>query len=31
VHSFMSQVDPVNGVGVEVFVLDPANGPAPAA
>jgi uncharacterized protein YbcI len=24
VHSFMSQVDPVNGLGVEVFVLVPA-------
>ena len=23
VHSFMSQVDPVNGLGVEVFVLEP--------
>jgi uncharacterized protein YbcI len=23
VHSFMSQVDPVRGVGVEVFVLEP--------
>ena len=31
VHSFMSQVDPANGVGVEVFVLDPADGRAPAA
>jgi uncharacterized protein YbcI len=28
VHSFMSQVDPVNGLGVEVFVLD-ADGSAP--
>jgi uncharacterized protein YbcI len=23
VHSFMSQIDPVKGVGVEVFVLEP--------
>jgi uncharacterized protein YbcI len=23
VHSFLSQVDPANGVGVEVFVLEP--------
>jgi uncharacterized protein YbcI len=38
VHSFMSQVDPVRGVGVEVFVLEPEpveesvedNGPAAA-
>jgi uncharacterized protein YbcI len=29
VHSFMSQVDPVNGLGVEVFVLEPADGGAP--
>ena len=29
VHSFMSQVDPVNGLGVEVFVLEPLDG-APA-
>lgn len=29
VHSFMSQVDPVNGLGVEVFVLEPVEG-APA-
>jgi uncharacterized protein YbcI len=28
VHSFMSQVDPVNGLGVEVFVLEPADGAA---
>lgn len=26
VASFMSQVDPLNGVGVEVFVLEPAAG-----
>jgi uncharacterized protein YbcI len=26
VQSFMSQVDPVNGLGVEVFVLEPADG-----
>jgi uncharacterized protein YbcI len=26
VHSFMSQVDPANGVGVEVFVLEPEPG-----
>jgi uncharacterized protein YbcI len=24
VHSFMSQVDPARGIGVEVFVLEPA-------
>jgi uncharacterized protein YbcI len=29
VHSFMSQVDPVGGMGVEVFVLEPADGGAP--
>jgi uncharacterized protein YbcI len=29
VHSFMSQVDPVNGLGVEVFVLEPLDGGAP--
>ena len=29
VHSFMSQVDPVNGLGVEVFVLEPLDGAAP--
>jgi uncharacterized protein YbcI len=28
VHSFLSQVDPVNGLGVEVFVLEPADGAA---
>jgi uncharacterized protein YbcI len=28
VHSFMSQVDPVNGLGVEVFVLEPVDGGA---
>jgi|SRR5215216_1042787 len=26
VHSFMSQVDPANGLGVEVFVLEPPAG-----
>ena len=26
VHSFMSQVDPANGLGVEVFVLEPPEG-----
>jgi len=26
VHSFMSQVDPANGLGVEVFVLEPVDG-----
>jgi uncharacterized protein YbcI len=26
VHSFMSQVDPMNGLGVEVFVLEPLEG-----
>jgi uncharacterized protein YbcI len=26
VHSFMSQVDPENGLGVEVFVLEPLDG-----
>jgi uncharacterized protein YbcI len=30
VHSFMSQVDPANGLGVEVFVLEPLDG-GPAA
>jgi uncharacterized protein YbcI len=30
VQSFMSQVDPVNGLGVEVFVLEPLEG-QPAA
>jgi uncharacterized protein YbcI len=30
VHSFMSQVDPRRGVGVEVFVLEPVDG-APEA
>ena len=30
VHSFMSQVDPANGLGVEVFVLEPAAGGADA-
>ena len=29
VHSFMSQIDPVNGLGVEVFVLEPADGGPP--
>ena len=28
VHSFMSQVDPHNGLGVEVFVLEPLDGDA---
>jgi uncharacterized protein YbcI len=28
VHSFMSQVDPANGLGVEVFVLEPLDGRA---
>jgi uncharacterized protein YbcI len=32
VHSFMSQVDPANGLGVEVFVLEAdGGGDAPAA
>jgi uncharacterized protein YbcI len=31
VHSFMSQVDPANGLGVEVFVLEPVDGAAPDA
>jgi len=26
VHSFMSQIDPHNGLGVEVFVLEPLEG-----
>ena len=30
VLSFMSQVDPSNGLGVEVFVLEPLNGEPPA-
>ena len=30
VLSFMSQVDPRNGLGVEVFVLEPLNGEPPA-
>jgi uncharacterized protein YbcI len=29
VQSFMSQVDPVNGLGVEIFVLEPADGVPP--
>ena len=29
VESFMSQVDPANGLGVEVFVLEPMDGSAP--
>ncbi len=29
VHSFMSQVDPVGGLGVEVFVLEPLDGGGP--
>ncbi len=28
VHSFMSQVDPAGGLGVEVFVLEPVDGGA---
>jgi uncharacterized protein YbcI len=28
VHSFMSQVDPANGLGVEVFLLEPPEGGA---
>ena len=28
VHSFMSQIDPHNGLGVEVFVLEPLDGDA---
>jgi uncharacterized protein YbcI len=31
VHSFMSQVDPANGLGVEVFVLEPLEGGGPDA
>ena len=31
VHSFMSQVDPANGLGVEVFVLEPLDGGPPDA
>jgi hypothetical protein len=26
VHSFMSQIDPIRGLSVEVFVLEPADG-----
>jgi uncharacterized protein YbcI len=29
VESFMSQIDPENGLGVEVFVLEPLDGTAP--
>ena len=29
VHSFMSQIDPVGGLGVETFVLEPVDGDAP--
>jgi uncharacterized protein YbcI len=29
VHSFMSQVDPQTGLGVEVFVLEPLDGAPP--
>jgi uncharacterized protein YbcI len=29
VYSFLSQIDPVNGLGVEVFVLEPADGSPP--
>jgi uncharacterized protein YbcI len=31
VHSFLSQIDPVKGVGVEVFVLEPLAGGETAA
>jgi uncharacterized protein YbcI len=31
VHSFMSQVDPINGLGVEIFVLEPLDGGGPEA
>jgi uncharacterized protein YbcI len=31
VHSFMSQVDPQTGLGVEVFVLEPLDGAPPDA
>jgi uncharacterized protein YbcI len=31
VHSLLSQIDPVNGVGVEVFVLEPLPDADPAA
>jgi hypothetical protein len=31
VHSFMSQIDPASGLGVEVFVLEPAVESAPDA
>jgi uncharacterized protein YbcI len=31
VHSFMSQVDPQTGLGVEVFVLEPLDGAPPEA
>lgn len=31
VQSFLSQVDPANGLGVEVFVLEPVDGGAPGA
>jgi uncharacterized protein YbcI len=31
VHAFMSQTDPATGLGVEVFVLEPADGSAPNA
>jgi uncharacterized protein YbcI len=30
VQSFLSHVDPVSGLGVEVFLLEPADGGAPA-
>jgi uncharacterized protein YbcI len=29
VQSFLSQVDPASGLGIEVFVLEPVNGGAP--
>src|SRR5215216_7963685 len=31
VHSFMSQVDPVRGLGVEVFLLEPCDDGSPPA
>jgi uncharacterized protein YbcI len=31
VQSFLSQVDPANGLGVEVFVLEPVDGGPPGA
>jgi uncharacterized protein YbcI len=29
VHSCLSQIDPVNGLGIEVFVLEPTDGSPP--